>query len=300
MIISPVKSSFVINNISRKNEIRHRSSSIFFTARTLAITGNIAAGKSTVQELFEKKGIPCIDVDHVVHELYNNDNVVIQDVKKIFADYGFHSLKDDDFIDRSKIRDIVFQNEALKRSLEDIVHPAVERRVEEFIQKNKSNKNVAIFNPLLFETNKQSHYDYVVLIKIDPQEQLKRLLSRNSFLTPETAIQRINSQMPQFLKESRADFVIDNSKGTKSVEKQVDTLISKLNGTFTPNNSNLFIGIPFLKYTWDETLKQIGIKSVDISEGFSSVISAYDDKSRSYHGIKHIEKMLKELKNYEI
>ena len=58
------------------------------------------------------------------------------------------------------------------------------RKVQEFIQQNAKNDYVAIFNPLLFETNGQRNYDYVTLIKIEPQEQLKRLLNRNSFLTP--------------------------------------------------------------------------------------------------------------------
>jgi predicted metal-dependent HD superfamily phosphohydrolase len=106
--------------------------------------------------------------------------------------------------------------------------------------------------------------------------------------------------MPQFLKESRADFIIDNSNGFDSTKKQVDDLISKLNGTFMPTNSQLFIGIPFLKYTWNKTLKHMGFEDNDISESFNNIIGAYDNKSRSYHGIKHIEKMLKELKDYEI
>jgi len=300
MIVTPVRNGVIVNSTSGNNKIQYKKSSISFTATTVAVTGNIAAGKSTVQKLFEENDIPGVDVDIVVDELYKKDKDVIKDVKNLFTDYGYDLLKDDDFIDRTKIRDIVFPNNQLKKDLEDIVHPAVERKVEEFIQKNKNRKVVAVYNPLLFETNKQSDYDYVVLIKIDPQVQLKRLLSRNSFLTPETATQRINSQMPQFLKESRADFTIDNSNGFESTKKQVDDLISKLNGTFTPNNSQLFIGILFLKYTWAKTLKRIGFEDADISEGFTSVIKAYDDKSRSYHGIKHIERMLKELKEYEI
>ena len=72
------------------------------------------------------------------------------------------------------------------------------------------------------------NYDYVTLIKIEPQEQLKRLLNRNSFLTPKTAMERINSQLSQDIKENRADFVINNSFGLEQTETQVSELIKTL------------------------------------------------------------------------
>jgi dephospho-CoA kinase len=164
MIILPVNNSYIANNTFKNNKISYNKSSVSFTATTVAVTGNIAAGKSTVQKLFEENDIPGIDVDIVVDDLYREDKDVIRDVKKLFADYGYDLLKDDDFIDKNKIKNIVFPNKKLKKDLEGIVHPAVERKIEEFIQENESSKVVAVYNPLLFETNKQSNYDYVVLI----------------------------------------------------------------------------------------------------------------------------------------
>ena len=57
-------------NFNKINNKQPVSNQLSFTAKTIAVTGNIASGKSTVQKLFEKYDIPSIDVDHVVHYLY--------------------------------------------------------------------------------------------------------------------------------------------------------------------------------------------------------------------------------------
>ena len=201
---------------------------INFEAYKLGVTGNIAAGKTTVQRHFEKNGIKCIDVDDVCHDLYENDEGVIKEVKDLFSEYGINDIENDEYIDRRKIGKYVFQDKNLRKDLEKIVHPAVNQRVEEFVEKNEQDKYVAIFNPLLFETGNQKKYDKTLFIKIGPQLQLERLLKRNPYLTEETAKQRINSQMPQEIKEKQSDFVINNSFGYESTENQVMNLLQKL------------------------------------------------------------------------
>ena len=233
-----------------------------FEAYKLGVTGNIASGKSTVQKYFENRKIKCIDVDDVCHKLYDSDKAVIEKVKEMFGKFGFHELDNDNFIDRSKIRTIVFKNPEIKKQLESIVHPAVEKSVEDFVNENENEKYVAIFNPLLYETGKQKNYDRVLFIKIGPQEQLKRLLARNSFLTEETAIDRINSQMSQRIKEKKADFVIDNSFGSEYTIEQVENLtdILKHRSAWKSDRkrdlrkklTEYFCGYPKrIKYTWE-------------------------------------------------
>lgn len=232
-----------------------------FEAYKLGVTGNIASGKSTVQKYFEARGVKCIDVDEVCHKLYESDKTVIQKVKKMFGHFGFHELDKDDFIDRKKIRTLVFKQPEIRKELEKIVHPAVEQSVDDFVKENENEKFVAIFNPLLYETNKEKAYDKVLFIKIGPQLQLKRLLERNSFLTEETAKDRINAQMSQGLKEKKADYVIDNSFESKNTISQVEKLLKKLNldstwdsnlfARFKENLKNYFLDYPKrIRYTW--------------------------------------------------
>lgn len=232
-----------------------------FEAHRLGVTGNIASGKSTVQKYFEARGVKCIDVDEVCHKLYESDKNVIQKVKDMFGRFGFHELDNDNVIDRKKIRTLVFKQPEIRKELEKIVHPAVEQSVDDFVKENENEKFVAIFNPLLYETNKQKDYDKVLFIKIGPQLQLKRLLGRNSFLTEETAKDRINAQMSQGIKEKKADYVIDNSFESKSTISQVEKLLGKLNqeaawnpnrfSNFKENLKSYFLGYPKrIRYTW--------------------------------------------------
>ena len=233
-----------------------------FEAYKLGVTGNIASGKSTVQKYFENKGIKCIDVDDVCHKLYDSDKNVIQRVKEMFGKFGFHELDNDKFIDRSKIRTLVFKNPEIRKELENIVHPAVEDYVDNFVKENESEKYVAIFNPLLYETGKEKNYDKILFIKIGPQIQLKRLLARNSFLTEETAKDRINAQMSQKIKAKKADFVIDNSFGSSYTIDQVEDLTDRLKRSsvwktdkkevFIKSLRDYFKGYPKrIKYTWE-------------------------------------------------
>jgi dephospho-CoA kinase len=243
-----------------------------FEAYKLGVTGNIASGKSTVQRYFENQRIKCIDVDDVCHKLYESDKNVIEKVKAMFGSFGFHELDNDDFIDRSKIRTFVFKNPEIKKALEEIVHPAVEKYVDNFVKENKEEKYVAIFNPLLFETGKQKDYDKVLFIKIGPQLQLKRLLARNPFLTEETAKDRINSQMDQRIKAKKADFIIDNSFGADITIDQVENLIDTLEHHYAWEKQSLvekiddairkyFIGYPKrIKYTWEHKKAYLAVE----------------------------------------
>lgn len=243
-----------------------------FGAYKLGVTGNIASGKSTVQRYFENIGIKCIDVDNVCHQLYKSDKNVIAKVKAMFGSFGFHELDNDDFIDRSKIRTLVFKNLEIKKALEEIVHPAVEKYVDNFVKENEKEKYVAIFNPLLYETGKQKNYDKVLFIKIGPQLQLKRLLARNSFLTEETAKDRINSQMNQRIKAKKADFIIDNSFGAEATIDQVENLADKLERSYTWEPESVlekiddaireyFTGYPKrIKYTWQHKKAYLAVE----------------------------------------
>ena len=232
-----------------------------FEAYKLGVTGNIASGKSTIQRYFQNNGIKCIDVDDVCHKLYSSDKNVIKKVKELFAGFGYHQLDNDEYIDRSKIRDIVFENMQIKKELENIVHPAVQNSVNDFVKANKEEKYVAIFNPLIYETEKQKDYDKILFIKIGPQIQLKRLLERNPFLTEKTANERINSQMSQKIKEQKSDFVIDNSFGKEITMDAVENLMDKLEHSsmwetdkltnFQQRIDNYFGGYTKrIKYTW--------------------------------------------------
>lgn len=288
----------IAHNIFYGTNKKHNSD-VSFGANTIAVTGNIASGKSTVQKLFEQNNIPSIDVDAIVHQLYTEDFDTINRVKEMFKSFGIDSLEDDDFIDRRKIGTIVFRDKNIKKALEDIVHPAVNKKVGEFLKQNESSDYAAIFIPLLFETNQQKNFDYVAMVKVKPDIQLERLLKRNAFLTPDTAMDRINSQMPQDLKAARADFVIDNSSSPAETKKQVEDIIKTLRSP-SSQYCPVMTGKVYLKNTMDGVLKNLGFSEDEAKEIFEDFMNTYDKPSRGHHGIKHIETMLKGFDDFMV
>jgi len=179
----------------------------------LGITGNIASGKSLVETFLIEKGFPVIDADKIVHSLLENDRNIKEQVICVFE--GFDIFKDTEkqILSRNKIGKIAFHDRKKLKKLEEILHPAVKIKIEEFFEENKNKKLAAACVPLLFEAGMEDMFDYIVFVGIDPEIQLKRLIERNN-LSEEEAKLRINSQIPQGKKAPKADFIIDNS-GTK-------------------------------------------------------------------------------------
>lgn len=179
-----------------------------------AITGSIGTGKSTVAKLFKKRGYNVLDADKIVHELYQDKNVLSK-VEMLFPD-AFIDHK----MNKEVIASTIFSNPEKKKKLEDLVHPLVKERI-------KAVDDVVIEVPLLYESNMQELFDKVIVVYCTKDEQIKRIQSRNNLTIDET-IKRINSQMDIEEKIKRADFVIDNSGDIKNITKQVDDIIKKL------------------------------------------------------------------------
>ena len=111
----------------------------------LGLTGNIASGKTTVSEIFRDRGIPVIDSDYVVHELYTKDRSV---QNKVLALLGT--------LDRREIAAIVFASGAeateKRKKLEAIIHPAVDEYIQKWVQDLESAHPILVNEvPLLFE-----------------------------------------------------------------------------------------------------------------------------------------------------
>ena len=121
--------------------------------RRIGITGGIASGKTIIGNfLFERKQWPILDADLYAHEALSAENEI---VKKVRLRYGSklikNSSKNDQIINRKALAKIVFQNEIEKKWLEGIIHPFVNKRIEEELEKLKSNSIVILIIPLLFE-----------------------------------------------------------------------------------------------------------------------------------------------------
>ena len=159
--------------------------------RRIGITGGIASGKTIIGDfLFQAKQWPILDADLYAHEALSAESEI---VKKVWLRYGSkiikNSSKNDQIINRKALAKIVFQHDIEKNWLEGIIHPFVNKRIEEELEKLKSNSVVILIIPLLFEKNYTNLCSEICYVHCPRTIQLKRLQSRDK-LSLEEANQR--------------------------------------------------------------------------------------------------------------
>ena len=193
--------------------------------RRIGITGGIASGKTIIGDfLFQAKQWPIVDADLYAHDALRAESQI---AKKVLLRYGSkviqNSSKNNQIINRKALATIVFQNDIEKNWLEGIIHPFVNKRIEEELEKLKSNSIVILIIPLLFEKNYTGLCSEICYIDCPRNMQLQRLQSRDK-LSLEEANQRIDAQWDNAIKKQFADHVITNSNNDETWKMQIKTL----------------------------------------------------------------------------
>lgn len=187
----------------------------------IGLTGNIACGKSLVGELLKERDILVLDSDEVVHDIYENDEVVKTKIQKEFGT-----------LDRKLIAAQVFGDtkEAKEKRilLEEIIHPVVDKRFRDWVRAHNDQKILVNLVPLVFEAKLESRYNLIITVVATPELQFQRLKKRNPELTDDEIQKRIISQTPQSYKTQRSDFVIENSGSIDDLEEQIDEILRKI------------------------------------------------------------------------
>ena len=186
----------------------------------VAITGNIASGKSVVQEILATSGFAVFDADIAAHELLDDNSAVLE----TFADFD---ILENGKISREKLGKIVFNNKNLLEKLNAIIHPLVRAEIENFFDENSDKNIVFAAVPLLYECGMENMFDRVVLIQTSDSVRLERLIKRCGY-SREYALKRLESQMPQDKKAAKADFIINNDGDFGALTRQVSTLVQTL------------------------------------------------------------------------
>lgn len=194
----------------------------------VGLTGSIATGKSTVSKMFTELGAVIVDADKIVRHVQTPQQPAWRDIVEAF---GEEILLPTGELDRAKLGSIVFNNEEKRKRLNEIVHPRVreerDRLTESALAENPD--AIVIWDiPLLIETGIYKEVEKTIVVYVDPQTQLQRLLERDE-LTEEAAKSRIAAQMSIDEKKQYADFLIDNRGTVEDTRRQVEQIWQVLN-----------------------------------------------------------------------
>ncbi len=195
--------------------------------KLIGLTGGIASGKSSISDYLKKHHkIPVIDADQIAFDVVRPKKKAYQEV---LTSFGEGVLLPDKTLNREKIAQIVFRDLSKKNLLESIIHPEVFREITKQVMalKKKKARLIIIDAALLFESDLARLMHKTILIRVNPEVQLKRLMARDH-LNEMDAWQRILAQMPTPEKEQRADFVIDNSEPLQTTYRLVDGILHQL------------------------------------------------------------------------
>ena len=184
----------------------------------VGLTGGIASGKSAVAEEFARLGAEIIDSDILARAVVEPGSPAFDDIIERF---GFDVLGGDGALDRAALGRIVFADEDARRDLNAIVHPwvrATARAIEESIDDPYA--IVIHMIPLLVETGQAGNFDAVIVVDVDAETQLTRLIARNG-LTREEAQARIDAQASREHRLAIANYVIRNDSTLDALAARV-------------------------------------------------------------------------------
>lgn len=199
----------------------------------IGLTGNIASGKSEVEKIFKKHNIPVLDADDIVKELLEPNTACYKKIInnfKLFNKYLPITITRSDQLNKRKLRNIIYTDNKQKKIIESIIHPEVQKQMQEFANNFLNNKNspslCVLSIPLLFNKNKYKFINKILYIDIDPQKQLSRLIKRDS-ITKNLASKMIQAQPSRDTRLKQCDIFINNNSNIKDLENKIKILINK-------------------------------------------------------------------------
>jgi len=200
----------------------------------VGLTGGIAAGKSVVGKMFASLGAQVIQADEIAHQLMQPGQTVYQDV---VVRFGARILDSDGSVNRARLAEIAFggpDNPSRVAELNQIVHPAVIRRQEEWMEQigERDRHAVAIVEAaLILEADMDKRLDRLVVVTSRPEQRIERWARRlkvDEDSARREVTRRMAAQLPDEEKVKAADYVIDNSGSLDETRQQVEKIYPEL------------------------------------------------------------------------
>jgi dephospho-CoA kinase len=186
------------------------------------LTGSIGMGKSTVAAYLRDQGIPVLDADKIVHDLYAGEAAPLIEVV-------FPGTVRDGVVDRVALATKVLASPKELKKLEAIIHPRVRAAEWGFLldEHDKGSDLAVLEIPLLFETAPHALFDGVIVVSAPAGVQRARLMARPG-MTDEKLDALIARQLPDVDKRAKADFVVDTGVPLEDTYRQIDAVLREI------------------------------------------------------------------------
>jgi dephospho-CoA kinase len=182
----------------------------------IGLTGGIGCGKTTVTDLFSELNVPISDADVIAHKLVAPGQPALN---KIIETFGDEVKLENGQLNRSYLRQLIFNNPDAKKLLEKILHPLVYQQMNDWAVQQEA--PYVIFSiPLLIETNQQNSVDRVLIIDLSQEQQVSRVIRRDN-ISEKEVLEIISSQTSRSKRREIADDLILNNSSQEDLRKQV-------------------------------------------------------------------------------
>lgn len=189
---------------------------------TVALTGGIASGKTLVSDAFTALGVPVVDTDVIAHRLAEPGQPALREIEQTF---GSDIIDDSGRLERRKLRALIFANANMRTKLEAILHPKIRQAARDAI-KGVTFAYCILVIPLLAERGAYPNIDRVLVVDVDAETQIKRLMARDDS-DREQAERALASQASRNQRLQIADDVLDNTGSLQQTHDQVTRLHAK-------------------------------------------------------------------------
>lgn len=189
--------------------------------KAIGITGGIGSGKSIIGKILEVMGYPVFYSDAEAKLLMTRDPELKKGLIHLLGEAAYSG----DELNRSYISGRLFSDPAVKKSIDELVHPATYRAFDKWKAKQTS-ALVFLESALMFETGSYKRFDYTILIIADHSTKIERIIQRDN-IKHKQVIERMNNQLPDEKKVVLADFIIDNSSH-KMIIPQLLNILNKI------------------------------------------------------------------------
>ncbi|OXA94680.1 dephospho-CoA kinase [Flavobacterium oncorhynchi] len=190
--------------------------------KVIGLTGGIGSGKTTIAIFFKEKGVPVYIADNEAKKVMQSIEIIDQ-IKSVFGE----TLFENNILNRAKLAEIVFNNADKLAQLNAIVHPAVKKDFENWLQQHKNDQYVVYEAAILFESGRYKECDYIVTVTAPIEVRIERVIKRDN-TTREQVLSRMEMQWNDEKRISLSNFVINNSN-LKIANEEVVKILKILN-----------------------------------------------------------------------